>query len=344
MVLTHPGLVCSVGLNAAAACAAMRAGIAGFAELPCRDNTGEPIVGAMVPGLVPTLRRDERLLTLLQMALADCLKSAGLPRTNAIPLLVGLAETGRPGGGDVLAGELIPRLGRQLDRAFHRELSRCLPGGHTAAFELLKVARELLQDPAVPACLVAAVDSFVNDSSLAWLEQHGRLKTSDNSDGLIPGEAAAAVIVQRAVEEQTPAASARIAGMGFAFESASVMNEEPLRGLGLAAATKSALVEAAIEMHEVDFRLSDVTGESYGFKEQALALSRLMRQRREELPLWHAADSIGDSGAAAGLCHFIVAMAAWGKKYGPGSTAACFGSAVPGARAAVILRSCQAPR
>jgi 3-oxoacyl-[acyl-carrier-protein] synthase-1 len=257
---------------------------------------------------------------------------------------VGLAESGRPGGGDVLAGELIPRLSRQLQRTFHPELSRCLPGGHTAAFELLKLTRELLQDPAVPVCLVAAVDSFVNDLSLAWLEHHGRLKTLDNSDGVIPGEAGTAIIVQRAAEEQTPPASARITGLGFAFESASVLNEEPLRGLGLAAATKSALAEAAIEMHQVDFRLSDVTGESYGFKEQALALSRLMRQRREELPLWHVADSIGDSGAAAGLCHYIAAMTAFGKKYSPGSTAACFGSAVPGERAVAILQSCQSPR
>ena len=336
-MLTHPGLVCAVGLNAAAACAARRAGIAGFAELPYRDSSGEPIVGAAVPGLPPDLKRDERLLALLEVALQDSLKSAAFVRTDAIPLLIGLAESDRPGGGDTLAGDLIPRLQKKLNRRFHPDLSRCLARGHTAGFELLQVAREILQDPTVPACLVAAVDSFVNAASLDWLDKHGRLKTLDNSEGVIPGEAAAAVVVQRP-NGQKPLLAAEVAGLGFGKEEANLLNDEPLRGLGLAAAAKAALAEAAIEMHQVDFRLSDVSGESYGFKEQTLLLGRLMRQRRPELPLWHAADCIGDTGAAAGICHCIVAASAWHKKYSPGPIAACFGSAVPGERAVAILR------
>ena len=58
MHLISAGLVCSVGLSAAAACAAMRAGIAMFEELPYADNRGQPIVGAVVPG--SDLRTKER--------------------------------------------------------------------------------------------------------------------------------------------------------------------------------------------------------------------------------------------------------------------------------------------
>jgi len=228
MLLTHPGLVCAVGLNAAAACAAMRAGIAGFAELPYRDNSGEPIVGAAVPGLPADLKRDERLLALLEVALQDSLKSAALMRTDTVPLLIGLAESGRPGGADGVAGDLIPRVQKKLNRRFHPDLSRCLARGHTAGFELLQVARELLQDPSVPACVVAGVDSFVNASSLAWLDRHSRLKTLDNSDGVIPGEGAAAIVVQRPAEGQKPALAAEIAGLGFGVEEAHILNEEPL--------------------------------------------------------------------------------------------------------------------
>jgi 3-oxoacyl-[acyl-carrier-protein] synthase I len=339
MILTHPGLVCAVGLNAAAACAAMRAGIAGFAELPYRDNLGEPIVGAAVPGLSPDVKRDERLILLLEKALRDCLESAAFVRTDTVPLLVGLAEPGRPGGDDSMAGVSISRLQKRLARKFHPELSRCLARGHTAGFELLKAAREVLQNSDIPACLIAGVDSYLNAPSLAWLDQQGRLKTLDNPDGVIPGEAAAAVVVQRAADAKSPAAVAQVVGLGFGFEEAGILSDQPLLGLGLTAAAKAALAEAKVEMHEVDFRLSDVTGESYGFKEQALALGRLMRQRREELPLWHAADSIGDTGAAAGLIHMSMAGLAWQKRYAPGSIAACHGSAVAGERAAAILRA-----
>ena len=73
MFIVSTGMVCSVGLNAAAACAAMRASIAKLDELPYRDNHGEPIIGSMVPGLSPELNRKQRLVDMLAMALTDCL-------------------------------------------------------------------------------------------------------------------------------------------------------------------------------------------------------------------------------------------------------------------------------
>lgn len=116
------------------------------------------------------------------------------------------------------------------------------------------------------------------------------------------------------------------------------MNEEPLLGLGLTDAVSAALAEAGIRMHEIDFRIVDVTGESYGFKEQALVVSRLYRVRREESPpLWHGAENIGDTGAAAGIIQMIVASYAFEKGYAPGDTALCTAGADSGGRAAIIL-------
>lgn len=336
MILSHPGLVCAVGFNAAAACAAMRAGIAGFAELPYRDNSGEPIVGAAVPGLPPNLKRDDRLLTLLEGALKDGLTSAAFVRTDTIPLLVGLAESGRPGGGDSLAGDLIPRMQKRLNRKFHPDLSCCLARGHTAGFELLKIARELLQDPDVPACIVAGVDSYLNASSLVWLDQHERLKTLDNSDGVIPGEAAAVIAVRR---PPVAGVSAEVIGLGFGKETAHVLSEDTLLGLGLTEAARNALMEAKLGFHEIDWRISDVSGEQYGFKELALVEGRLMRVvRKEAQPVWHSADSIGDSGAAAAVVQLVVAEQSIRKGYAPGNKSLCLASSVSGERAAVVVR------
>ena len=122
-----------------------------------------------------------------------------------------------------------------------------------------------------------------------------------------------------------------------------MLTEEPLLGLGLADAGRQALKEAGWGFHELEFRLSDVSGESYGFREHALAHARLMRVvRLKDHPLWHAADSIGDIGAAAGVVQLIMASTAWAKGYAPGDRAACFTSAVPGERAVAMLRRCQA--
>ena len=336
MYLTHTGLVCSVGLNAQSACAAMRAGISGFEELPYLDNQGEPIVGAFVPTLPFDLKREQRLIELLVLALEDCLSQVSTRSLEKIPLLVGLAEPDRPGGGAKLAEQIVKKIEHRLEKRFHPQYSRAFPKGHVAGFEALQVARELLQqDSGIPACLVCGVDSYINASSLLWLDQHDRLKTEDNSDGVIPGEAAAAVIIQR---QPTAKASIKIIGLGFGYEQVNILSAEPLLGLGLSEAARKALAEAGIQIHETDFRLSDVTGESYGFKEQALMVARLLRVHQEEgYPIWHCAEYVGDLGASAGVSQLVIAFQAFLKGYAPGKRAIGYTSAVTGERAVVIL-------
>lgn len=336
MYLTHTGLVCSVGLNAQSACAAMRAGISRFEELPYLDNQGEPIVGAFVPTLPFDLKREQRLIELLALALKDCLSQVSTRSLEKIPLLVGLAEPDRPGGGAKLADRIIREIEYQLAKRFHPQYSRAFPKGHVAGFEALQVARELLQqDSSIPACLVCGVDSYINASSLLWLDQHDRLKTEENSDGVIPGEAAATVIIQR---QPTAKASIKVMGLGFGYEQVNILSAEPLLGLGLTEAARKALAEAGIQIHETDFRLSDVTGESYGFKEQALMVARLLRVHQEEgYPIWHGAEYVGDLGASAGVSQLVIAFQAFLKGYAPGKRAIGCTSAVTGERAVVIL-------
>ena len=98
--LGQTGMVCSVGLGVAAASAAMRAGMAKFDELPYADRRGRPIVGASVPGLGFRLRRGERLVEMMALAIADCLGEKPAFPLREVPLLVGLPNPdGLPGGG-----------------------------------------------------------------------------------------------------------------------------------------------------------------------------------------------------------------------------------------------------
>lgn len=339
LALTANGMVCPVGLYAAAACAAIRAGISGFIELRYADDDGVPILGARVP---PTRRPlaesgPERIVDLLALALLDCTNAAPPCDLEAIPLLVGVAEQGRPGGlSPAHASGLLAALDRRAGLRFHPRLSRVFATGHTAAFRALNAARELVNDGAALACLVAGVDSYLNPETLLWLNSHARLKTPRNSDGVIPGEAAACVLVERPAQPSRDVLE--LAGLGFGHERAAILTEEPpLQGLGLTAAVRDALAEARLQLHEVDVRSSDVAGESYAFKELALSLQKLMRVRREVLPIWHAADIIGDTGAAAGAVQLVIAMQALRRGYAPGRRFACHASAVPGDRAAAIL-------
>jgi 3-oxoacyl-[acyl-carrier-protein] synthase-1 len=176
-------------------------------------------------------------------------------------------------------------------------------------------------------------------ATLFWLDRHYRLKTPANRDGVIPGEAAAAVLVQA---KPSAAAMAEVIGLGFGKEQAPILSEEPLLGRGLADAARSALSEVQLGLHEMDLRLSDVTGELYEFKELPLVEGRLMRViRKEAQPLWHWAEAIGDSGAAAGVAQLVLADQAFRKGYAPGQQAICLTSSVTGERAVAVLRNCQ---
>lgn len=337
MYVVSTALSCPVGLNAAAACAAKRAGIAALSELPYHDNTDQPIVGSALAELDWKLRRMDRLVELLAMALPDILEVPG-QAWEQVPLLIGLAEPGRPGGGAEAAETIIRLVQERLKIRFHPTFSKVLATGHTAGFEAVRTARELFQSGNVSTCLVCGVDSLVNASTLLGLERNYRLKTPANRDGVIPGEAAAAVLLQK---KPVAASATEIIGMGFNKEKAHVLSEEPLLGIGLTEAVRSALAEAKIGLHEIDLRMSDVTGELYGFKELPLMEGRLMRVvRKQDQPLWHWAEAIGDTGAAAGIAQLVLANEAFRKGYAPGQHALCMTSSVPGDRAAVVLKNC----
>jgi len=338
MEVTATGMVSSVGLSAAAACAAMRAGLSAFEALPYRDNhVRKSITGSRVPVLPNSLGRDERLIDLMAMAIEDALRGEAGTGWEQLPLLVAVSEPGRPGGGAAMAGELVARVEGRLERRFHPGLSRVLTGGSAAGFHALEAARKVLGERRAAACLVCGVDSFLNARSLLWLEEHGRLKTQRNADGVIPGEAAACVRVElRAGASRQPLAT--VEGLGFAREIATVLNEEPLRADGLVQAGRTALEESKLRMQDVAVRLSDVSGELYAFKEQTLTLTRLLRVKRESLPLWLCAESIGEVGAAASLCQLVRVAQAWQRGYAPGAWAMCFASSVSGERAVAVVR------
>jgi 3-oxoacyl-[acyl-carrier-protein] synthase I len=337
MRLCCTSLVCSVGLTASAACAAIRAGVAGFEELPYYSGSGQPIIGAPIPPIWAEPWNSARAIEHLATAVSECVAGESKESLNATPLLVALAEPERPGGNSELAASIVAEVERRLGVRFHPQLSRAIARGHTAGFEGLNTARELLRQGAVQACVVCGVDSYLNARTLLWLDQTWRLKTKQNSDGVIPGEAAAAVLVlPRAVSGKGPWVT--VQGIGFGFEPARPDSEEPLLGVGLTQAARAALEDAGLGLHDIDLRISDVAGESFAFKEQSLMVSRLLRIRRHSLPIWHCADCIGDTGAAAGLCQLVIAFQAFSRNYAPGDWMMCFTSTLAGRRAAVVLK------
>ncbi len=325
------GLACAVGLTPQGTCAALRAGIAGFTESPFRDDCAEPIIAAMAPGLDPDLRGQPRLMELLKLAippLAACLPEGLDPST--LPLMLCTREADRPGA--ELQG-LVGALERHLGVAFPRQQSQHFPSGSVATFEALEHARQMIDTTPSQALLLVAVDSFLDARALHWLNSRGRLKRDAHSDATIPGEAAGVALVSR----QSREGSSLIRGLGFAREEATIFNDLPLRGDGMAEAARVALNEAGIPLHEIDYRLADPSGETYAFEELALAQSRLLSGHRETQDLFHPGSCVGDCGAVNGLLQMAWAAQASLRGYACGPLALAHTATPSGARACAVL-------
>jgi 3-oxoacyl-[acyl-carrier-protein] synthase-1 len=183
--------------------------------------------------------------------------------------------------------------------------------------------------------VVAAVDSLLRWPTLRHYERGNRLMTPVNSDGFMPGEAAGALLVG---PDGGQAGELLCAGIGFGMERAHVESGEPLRADGLSQAIQAALADARCEMHHMDYRIADLSGEQYYFKEAALALSRTLRVRKEEFDLWHPAECTGETGAAAGTAIVADAWAAARKRYARGPNVLAHLADDAGRRAALCLR------
>lgn len=330
--IVSTGMVTAVGATAPASCAAIAAGIAGFVEMPATDGGGFPITGALARHAVKRKLGFPLLVGLLALSVAEALGDAP---GNDIPVLVALSPKGQAGRPLGLDEAILPALAERLGTPLNGD-SRVFAAGSTGVLRALAHARSLLAARRAHACLVAGVDSLTGMDCLNQLDADERLKTIGNPDGLIPGEAAACLMVAPAGPRPPPAA-VLVRGIGFAHEPVGIKDERPILGIGLAAAIAAALADAGLTMADVDYRIADVTGERYGMNEANYALGRTLKMRKLHFDFLHLGDCIGAIGAASGAAMLGYLKSVFDRGRSPHPGALCHCSADTGDRAAAIV-------
>ena len=337
--ISKVGMCSAVGLSAAASCAAIRVGLTGFDDTAFLFD-GDLLQGAEVP-LEKPWRGREKLLRMAELVVRECTEHLQPSLLREIPLLLVVAERDRPGRLQGLDQSLLQELMERCGGPFHPD-SRVIGNGRVGGIEAIDLASRFLAGSRGGPCLVVGTDGFLNAATLAEYHARNRLLSAGNSDGFIPGEAAAAVLLDRATARASSGLSIR--GWGFAREEAGIESELPLRGEGLAQAIRGSFSSSGLDYHSIDYRICDANGEQYPFKEAALAMARTLRVRKQEFDLWHTADCIGEVGAATVPCALAMAWYAAEKHYAPGPGILLHVGNTDGQRAALVLRHDAAER
>jgi 3-oxoacyl-[acyl-carrier-protein] synthase-1 len=336
LAINASGLVTAVGFNSPASCAAIRAGISGVKKANLWDaESGEYIFAAKVD-LPQWWEGLGKLSELVAPAIQECLIAAKPVPPAEIPILLCVAAPDRPhrmvGLDDQLLEEVEYKLGLQ-----HHSASIVIPRGRVSGVVALQEAYRIFQKNEAICCVVAGVDSFLQQNVVEAYLKRRRIMTPNNSNGFFPGEAGTAVLAT--LSGQNLGDELLIVGCGMGRESGTIDSEDPLTGNGMTQAVRKALYEAGMTIFDTEYRITDLNGEHYKFKEAMFATGRFENKPVDRLfDLWHPIEYIGEIGAAIVPCVLAVALDASQKSYALGDTVLCHFSNDDGERAVVIAR------
>lgn len=310
-------MVTAVGLDAPSSCAAMRARLDGFRETRFVGPSGDWLIGAGVP-LPRNWIGVKRMAHLAAGAIVEVLRQVPGAEASAA-LILCLPEESRPGR-PITDAEAFARQVAGIVELPARTRTRIVAHGRPSGFVALERARRLMSEGETSHVLVVGIDSYLTGPSIAHYLGVNRITTPENANGFIPGEAAGAILLS------SEPGGLRLSGLGLAREEAYIYNGKgedgldlPLRGDGMARSYRLALDEAGVDLAGVEYRVSDLIGEQFFFKQAALASLRLERGRSAFQDLWSPAESLGNVGAAVVPIMVGHAFMAAKKGYAPGS-------------------------
>lgn len=347
IVVSGVSAVTPVGHSAAVSYTSVRAGLSRLGEsreLRVRDHRGKlmNLNCAAVTGITDGQRRCLRVYRMAVRAFAEAVLHARLdaPGMDASQLFLALSEPKRPGMDDErMQSQLARKIGDTLGLADLAARSASTLSGHAGVFIALQAATRSLAEGRCTHAIVGAADTYLDELTLQWLQDTGRLKTADNPKGFVPGEGAAFLVLESlsSATARRSGTYARLAGLGNAVEQNSVYDKAPCTGTGLSAALRAALAaahgEAAVPL---SLTVCDLNGERYRAHEWGLALARGFGTGASP-HLWHPADCLGDCGAAAGALNLVFATLALARRNVPDGPALVWGSSDDHERGAALL-------
>ncbi len=325
------GMCCAVGHNAPAATAAINARMNHFRETSFFYR-GAPLMGATLYDI--DVWSAARCRAMFDSVLRECLIKTSDDQSSEIMLIVLTAEKGRPGADKYWHEKLMEDI-YTGSTTFH-SYSQVLESGKAGIADALNLANAAFSTAKPPKYVaIVAVDSYLTATSISHYLNSERIKTTDNSDGFMPGEAAAGILLS---PESSQHHALWIEGAATALEPAPYGSEDPFRAVGLVKAMRDAAIVANCEIAALDFQLSGVTGEAWYFREEALAIGQAIERRVAQFPHIPITRSTGEIGAASPVISLAWLSGVMGKPNSPGKSALLHFGNDDGARSALVVK------
>jgi len=331
-------------MTAPASAAAVRAGIAGFAQHPFMvDTAGNRMVVALAPYLDIDLTGAARLAELtgpaaLEAAVPLAWAAGGKP---TVPMFIGL-PLDRPGRAKDL-GAVAQRVRVGIAGAGLRPGKIALiEAGHAAGAMAVQAAWEAVRSGAAEFALAGGVDSYAEPETLEWLEENDQLHSGgpeNNPYGFIPGEGAGFVLLTNvpAAKRLGLPANLELLNAVTCRETKLLKTDSVCIGEGLTALFRRLAGEPPTL--KADYMYCDMNGEPYRADEFGFATSRAGGLFRDPSVFTTPADCWGDVGAASGPLFLVLADAAVRKGYAKGNRGVIWTSSESGERCGAVLRA-----
>jgi len=353
--ITGIGMASCVGLNAADSCASVRAGLSRFSPVEGvmnydDDELEAPITGAPQALLTRGFVQNAAWLRLVQCAFEDLVQNAQLPPASdsvfwqTTPVIWVLPEITH-------ARFLWPE--DEINHILHQACTQALV--HNVQYPLFVPANGIIAEGQsgaaramartiaeqhFPRAIFIGVDSLLDSLCLSGLMEAGRIKMQDNPVGLIPGEAAACVLVESRASCQARKAQPQAVLLGAAhrcFELPAVDEDETddpeqtiqaenthwrtTHAQALGVLLSQVITEVLAPLGENHFAgdiILDLSGEEWRAVAWGTAQVRLSGDKRVDMEVCEEivpATSWGDIGAASGMTGLCLATRSYVRGY-----------------------------
>lgn len=331
--ITAMGAVTSVGRSAAAACAAIRAGISRprpvshFQELEPDIQETLPLTTHPLHGYTDGFAGMGRWVRLARGCLLDVLGTPGLPPPSDVKFWASTAlvmvtpsrddEVFEMEGNDGLDGireDCLRPLREALGLSLPDSNVRVMDPGHAGTAAAIRQASGELWRAGFERVLILAIDSLIDPEALRMLGEEGRLKMGSHPVGLMPGEAAVGFLLEQegSARRRGAAPLALVTGVATAQERNHLYSGHHSQGEALADCIREVLMRGPRPARFNGDLYSDLNGEEWRAREWGTALVRLGEELGE--PNVHLpCVSVGDVGAASGALGVCLAVHAFAR-------------------------------